>query len=466
VVQSRLMPIANTISASPVVPVNLGYLNINCANPNGSVSVSVSPGGETVTLVDDGLGSDQAAGDGIYSGQWTPSATGKYTLTFPGNDKVTVNVANPTISVTPSSIDFGGTAVGASKDKNFTVTNSGGGILAGSATTNAPYSILSGGTYNLSAGQSQTVTVRFAPTSVGTFAGNVTFTGGAGTSATVTGIGVTPANIVLTYNVKLRDRVGQGETALTADGSLDGTFTVSLQAGSGNRTVTSLDLRRSANTGVWDTIPNNNYWVAGAASSLDAPLLNASNGTVNFAVVNGGSFNIFASDTSNNLFAAGSSFTLTVTFSDGTTATASFTIPAAPPANIALNYNGKLRDRVGKSETALTADGSLDGTFTVTLQVGSGNRTVTSLDLRRSANTGIWDTIPSNNHWVAGAATSLDAPLLNVTNGTVNFTVADGGSFNIFASDTANNLFAAGSSFTLTVAFSDGTKATSSATAP
>src|SRR5215475_4278820 len=187
VVQSRLMPIANTISASPGVPVDLGYLNINCAKPNGSVSVSVSPGGQTVTLLDDGLGSDQAAGDGIYSGQWTPSATGKYTLTFPGNDKVTVNVANPTISVTPSSIDFGGTGVGSSKDKTFAVTNSGGGVLSGSATTNAPYSIFSGGTYKLSAGQSQTVTVRFSPTSLGTFAGNVTFTGGAGASTTVTG---------------------------------------------------------------------------------------------------------------------------------------------------------------------------------------------------------------------------------------------------------------------------------------
>jgi subtilisin family serine protease len=59
------------------VPVNLGYLEVNCANPNGSVSVSVSPGGQRITLLDDGLGSDQAAGDGIYSGQWTPSATGK-----------------------------------------------------------------------------------------------------------------------------------------------------------------------------------------------------------------------------------------------------------------------------------------------------------------------------------------------------------------------------------------------------
>src|SRR5262249_43196275 len=66
-------------------------------------------------------------------------------------------------------------------------TNSGGGILSGNATTNAPYSIVSGGSYDLSAGQSQTVTVRFSPTSAGTFAGNVSFTGGAGASATVNG---------------------------------------------------------------------------------------------------------------------------------------------------------------------------------------------------------------------------------------------------------------------------------------
>ncbi len=66
-IQTRLQPVASTISASPGVPVVLASLNINCANPNGNVSVSVSGGG-TVTLADDGAGSDQAAGDGIYSG--------------------------------------------------------------------------------------------------------------------------------------------------------------------------------------------------------------------------------------------------------------------------------------------------------------------------------------------------------------------------------------------------------------
>jgi hypothetical protein len=187
VIQTRILPIASTISASPGVPVNLGYLNINCANSNGNVNVSVSPGNTSVTLLDNGSGADLAAGDGIYSAQWTPTAAGTYTLTFPGNDQITVNVANPTISVTPSSIDFGGTAVGSSVDKNITVTNTGAGVLVGTATTNAPYSIVSGGTYSLSGGQSQTVTVRFAPTAPGTFAGNVSFTGGAGASVTVSG---------------------------------------------------------------------------------------------------------------------------------------------------------------------------------------------------------------------------------------------------------------------------------------
>ena len=66
----------------------------------------------------------------------------------------------------------------------------------GTATTNAPYSIVSGGTYNLSGGQeSQTVTVRFAPTTVGSFAGNVTFTGAAGASATVTGVAIGAGSI-------------------------------------------------------------------------------------------------------------------------------------------------------------------------------------------------------------------------------------------------------------------------------
>ncbi len=202
VVYSRLSPIANSISASPGTPVNLAALNINCAAPNGTVNVTVSPGGQVLTLVDNGLGIDQEAGDGTYSGQWTPSTAGTYTLTFPGNDAVTVNVANPIITVTPNSLDFGNVAAGSSADKTFTITNSGGGVLTGNASTSSPFSILSGGSYNLSGSQSQMVTVRFTPSAVGTFAGTVYFTGAAGFSATMTGSGagvsfITPSPIDL-----------------------------------------------------------------------------------------------------------------------------------------------------------------------------------------------------------------------------------------------------------------------------
>jgi hypothetical protein len=213
-VQSRVQPIASTISASPDVPVHLGYLNVRCASGNGNVNVTVSPGNQTITLVDNGSGADPASSDGIYSAEWIPEAAGTYTLTFPGNDRITVNVANPTIEVTPNSLDFGGVAVGSSSDKNFTVKNTGGGILTGSATTEAPYSIVSGGSYSVSAGQSQTVTVRFSPTSLGNFAGNVNFTGGGDASVIVTGaaaevnsitpssvnLAIPPANFTITGN--------------------------------------------------------------------------------------------------------------------------------------------------------------------------------------------------------------------------------------------------------------------------
>ena len=124
-------------------------------------------------------------------------------------DLLTVNVAAPVISVSPSSLNFGGVNVGGSLDRTITVRNVGGGVLNGNATTNTPFAIVSGGSYSLSAGQSQTVTVRFSPTSAETFLGNVNLTGGGDASLAVSGAGVIPPNLALSFNGKLRDRVGQ-----------------------------------------------------------------------------------------------------------------------------------------------------------------------------------------------------------------------------------------------------------------
>jgi subtilisin family serine protease len=466
IVASRLRPIGNSVSGSVGTPIDLAALNINCANPNGNIDIMIDPVGEIVTLLDDGLSSDQVAADGIYSGQWTPSATGVYTLTFPWGEVLTVNVAMPVISVSPNSVNFGGVNVGGSADRTFTVQNVGGGVLTGNATTNAPFAIVSGSSYSLSAGQSQTVTVRFSPTSAETFLGNVNLTGGGGASLAVSGTGVIPPNIALNFDGKLRDRVGRGDKLLSADGSLDATFTVSILPGSGNRTVTQLVLRRSGGSGIWNTTADSS-WALGAAASLDAVLYNNSaNASVNFAVSEGGSFNLFASDgTGSTYFPPGSTFNLTATFADGSTATASATVPAPPSANIALNFDGKLRDRVGRGDKLLSADGSFDATFTVNVLAGSGNRTVTKLELRRSDNGGIWNTT-ADTIWVLGAAASLDAPLYNNSaNASVNFAVSEGGSVNLFASDgTGGTYFPPGSTFNLTATFADGSTATAAVT--
>lgn len=51
-------------------PVRLSALHINCADPAGSVSATV--GSTNVLLQDNGIGSDLVAGDGVYTGTWSP----------------------------------------------------------------------------------------------------------------------------------------------------------------------------------------------------------------------------------------------------------------------------------------------------------------------------------------------------------------------------------------------------------
>jgi len=417
-VTARLRPIAASMTAVVGRPAELAVMNIRCAAPNGTVTVTVNPGGQTLTLRDDGAGIDQVAGDGIYSGQWTPAAEGAFSLTFPGEDVVTVQVLpsaytvapvpfadrtitgtplqilplepgvitspfplrfagssyttlfvdergavqfdsgefnadlspfseplpspyhstliapfwdrvrpltagvgeivwevtgtaptrelvvewrnlertdvvcelfggyvtfqavffegssdilfnyrdttfggdcpdldggatatvgiqvspdvatmfsfhtaalaegtsllwtlgqppQPAIGVTPASQDFGTVTVNSSADKTFTVTNAGTGTLTGQATAPAPFSIVSGGAYSLAAGQTQVVTVRFSPTTVGTFFGNVTFTGGAGASRTLNGTGAA-ANVAPDLPAALGQFKTDGTAALAA----------------------------------------------------------------------------------------------------------------------------------------------------------------------------------------------------------------------------------------------------------
>ena len=280
-------------------------------------------------------------------------------------------------------------------------------------------------------------------------------------NVTVTRGTSTPA-MTLAFAGKIRDRVGQDLAVFGPDGALDGAFFFTLAPGAGPRTLTRLELRRTGPIGIWDTNPLSQYWVLGVAASLDGPLLNAADGTVSLTLPEGSGAILFAADLF-DLFVPGSVFTLTATFADGTTASASTTI-GTPPA-LSLAFIGNVRDRVGQDNTAFSPDGALDGTFFLTLAPGAGPRAVTQLELRRAGPNGIWDTDPLSPFWVLGVAASLDGPLLNASDGALSFTLPESGAAILFAAD-LRDLFVPGSVFTVTATFADGTSGSASVTLP
>jgi subtilisin family serine protease len=93
-VQGLLLPTTDVVSATIGAPIVLSVLNINCAQPAGAVQATVSPGGQTIQLADGDVAPDVAAGDGVYTGTFTPGAAGVYTLTFSTGDILTVQVLN------------------------------------------------------------------------------------------------------------------------------------------------------------------------------------------------------------------------------------------------------------------------------------------------------------------------------------------------------------------------------------
>jgi subtilisin family serine protease len=86
-----LSPYANTGAMTQLVTA----LNIKCGNPAaGPVSVTITPGNDTLTLTDDGNGGDVVAGDGIFSASWKATCgAGALTFTFNNGKSYGVNVA-------------------------------------------------------------------------------------------------------------------------------------------------------------------------------------------------------------------------------------------------------------------------------------------------------------------------------------------------------------------------------------
>ncbi|MDE2059384.1 MAG: IPT/TIG domain-containing protein [candidate division NC10 bacterium] len=132
-----------------------------------------------------------ALGDAAVYVIWFDNTLGNNEIFF--RRAATTPTNPPALSISPSSLDFGVILVGTSKDLTFTVTNTGGGTLTGSASASIPFSIVPPDSFSLTAGQSQNITVRFSPTSAGTFTSNVSVTSNGGSaSPQVQGVGALP----------------------------------------------------------------------------------------------------------------------------------------------------------------------------------------------------------------------------------------------------------------------------------
>src|SRR5439155_370560 len=114
-----LKPSQSIVTTTAGSGVRLSALNITCAAGAGNVAVSVSPGGQVVTLTDDGASGDQAAGDGIYTGSFVPASPGHFVLTWPNGETVTVHVLSSTAyRVQPAAFNYRAIA-----GTNLTVTH-------------------------------------------------------------------------------------------------------------------------------------------------------------------------------------------------------------------------------------------------------------------------------------------------------------------------------------------------------
>jgi PKD repeat protein len=122
----------------------------------------------------------------------------------------------PQLTISPASQNFGTIVVGQTSNRFFSVINSGGTTLTGSAAAGAPYSIPAGSPFTVAPGQTQSVTIAFAPVTAGTFSTNliVASNGGASTNA-LTGVAVTPAQLSVTPSSRNFGAITTGDVAYT-----------------------------------------------------------------------------------------------------------------------------------------------------------------------------------------------------------------------------------------------------------
>ena len=261
-------------------------------------------------------------------------------------------------------VNFGNVNVGSFADQVVTVSNTGGGTVSGSVSTSAPFSIVSGSPFTLGGlGATQSVTVRFSPTTSATASVNVTFAAdGDAISRLATGTGV-----------------AQDTTKPTV------AITTPTSASTYSTRVSSLTLGGTAadDVGVTQVTWTNSRGGSGTTTGTTS-------WTASGIVLQAGSnvLTVTARDAAGNTATA----TLTVTF-DATVPTVAITSPTTSGTYTAtaspLTLGGTAADNVGVTQVTWTNSRGGSGTATgttawtasgIALQTGTNVLTVTARD--------------------------------------------------------------------------------------
>lgn len=226
--------IASGIQGGPFTPssetytlTNTGGSSISWTASKGQSWVSLSSAGGTLsagqsTTVTVSINSNA---NGLSPGS-TYSDLVNFTNTTNGNGNtyrtvnLTVSFSGSAISVGPGSLNFGNVSVGSCSTAPFAIQHvSGTGAASGtvSASSNPPFSIISGSSFSVSNGSGANITVQFCPTGSGTFNGTATVSSSANfqtantVSLTGTGVSSQTQNFTLTVN-----KAGTGSGTVTS----------------------------------------------------------------------------------------------------------------------------------------------------------------------------------------------------------------------------------------------------------
>ncbi|MBI4685680.1 MAG: carboxypeptidase regulatory-like domain-containing protein [Nitrospirae bacterium] len=221
---------------------NTGGTSINWTASKGQSWVSLSatsgtlsPGtSTTVTVSINSNANSLAPGNYVDLVNFTNTTNGNGDTNRTVN--LTVNYSTPTITVGPTSLNLGNVMIGSCSTAEFAIQHvSGTGSASGTviASPNPPFSITAGSSFSVSDGSAANVTVRFCPSSSGTFSGTATVASSAtftGTNTvTLTGTGVTSGG----------DPVERVTNGSFTSGSSGWTLSGDFWAGTGSRYRTS-----------------------------------------------------------------------------------------------------------------------------------------------------------------------------------------------------------------------------------